>query len=481
MSMFQPPTNRTRINRRAFLRGTGGIAVALPFLASVKERSAWGQDEKPIFSFFIVAANGVVQSRFWPSAAGALSEATMSGKGVAPLAPYAADLLMVKGIKWPGGSPGNCGHAQGYVQAITGIAPGSGGNASTSGGPSADMVISKAVNPAGTDPLTLYAGSQRGAYIAERISFTGGQTPARSAQLNPYETYKKLMGLVGPAGSGGGTGGGSSGPSMADEMLIRRHSVNDIVMDDFTSLLAKANAEDKRRLTNHLEGIRQFEQSLMVVGENANEVNEGSPDTAVNYCVDDGYDKTGLDAFKNGVQFNTNGHMIEDIVKLHGEMVALAFACNLNRTATLQWGDGTDGTIYKTTATGAYNTFHKISHRTNSDASAGNDKWAEDAHAEIDVIRMGTFAHVVEAFKARGLFEHAFIYWTNSIADGPSHGFNPSPVIIAGNAGGFFKQGQYLEVGTKNNSLILASAITAAGVPTENFGAGGGQLTDIHA
>ena len=299
MSIHGPKTmNRSRINRRAFLRGTGGIAVALPFLDGVAERSAWGQDEKPIFSFFIVAANGVVQNRFWPGAGGPLTEASMQGKGIAPLAAYASDLLMVKGIKWPGGSPGNCGHAQGYVQAITGIAPGSGGNSSTSGGPSADIVISKAVNPAGTDPLTLYAGSQREAYIAERISFTGGQTPARSAQLNPYETYKKLMDLLRPGGSDGGSGNGSSGPSVADEMLIRRHSVNDAVMDDFTSLLSEANAEDKRRLTNHLEGIRQFEQGLMVVGETANEVNEGSPETAVNYCADDGYDKTALDAFK---------------------------------------------------------------------------------------------------------------------------------------------------------------------------------------
>lgn len=455
--------------------------MALPFLESLPERSAWAQNDKPIFSFFIVAANGVVQNRFWPSAGGPLSASTMQGKGVAPLAEHAADLLIVKGIKWPGGSPGNCGHAQGYVQAITGVAPGSGGNSSTSGGPSADMVISRALNPQGTDPLTLYAGSQRGAYIAERISFTAGSTPARSAQLNPYETYKKLMGLLGPAGSGGAGGGGSTGPSPADDMLIRRHSVNDLIMDDFASLLSGVSTEDKRRLTNHLEGIRQFEQSLVAVGETANEVNQGSPDTAVNYCTDDGYNTSGLNAFMNGVQFNTKGHMIEDIVKLHGEMVALAFACNLNRTATLQWGDGTDGTVYQTTATGGYNTFHKISHRTNSDASAGNDKWAEDAHAEIDVIRMQTLAHVLDAFKARGLFDNSFIYWTNSIADGPSHGFNPSPVIIAGNAGGFFKQGQFLEMNQKNNSLILASAITAAGVPTENFGAGGGQLTEVHA
>ena len=31
---------------------------------------------------------------------------------------------------------------------------------------------------------------------------------------------------------------------------------------------------------------------------------------------------------------------------LHMQLVALAFACNYNRVATLQWGDGTDGTKY---------------------------------------------------------------------------------------------------------------------------------------
>src|SRR5690606_34031036 len=173
--------------------------------------------------------------------------------------------------------------------------------------------------------------------------------------------------------------------------------------------------------------------------------------------------------------------MIEDIVALHGETVALTFACGANRTAALQWGSGTDGTVYSTTSQGAYNTFHKLSHQTNSDSASGNDAFAAAAHAEIDVIRMNTFAKVIQSFKDYGLMDHAFIMHTNSLGDGKGHTFNNLPIILVGNAGGFLKQGEYLSVSNKTNATLLASLITAAGVPTNNFGAGGGQLTEIHA
>ncbi len=482
MNMRMVPMKRTQVNRRAFLRGAGTVAIGLPFLEGLPERSAWAQDQEPVFSFFIMTQNGVVQENFWPSATGALTAATMAGKSIEKISAFAENLLMIKGLKLPGGGS-NCSHAQACVQVMTGVAPGSAGNSSTAGGPSIDMVISKALNPAGTDPLTLYAGAQQNAYIAERLSFSSAQTPARSAQLNPYETYKKLVNLVGT--SNPPTGNGGSGPSEADQLLLRQKSVNDLVRDEFQSLLGRTDlsAEDTRRLKSHMDGIRQLEVNMMTTGETMNEVNEGSPETVAPgtlQCVEGNLNKTGLEAFTNGVTYNQAGHMIEDLVKLHAETVALAFACNFNRTATLQWGEGTAPTIYDTKATGGYNQFHKISHRTNSDANSGNDGWAKEAHIEIDHIRLETFAHVLQQFKDRGLFDRSFIYWTNSIADGPSHAFGPVPIIIAGHGGGFFKQGEYLNA-NGNNSTILASMLTAAGVPTQNFGAGGGQFTAAHA
>lgn len=471
--------SRHQFNRRAFLRGAGGISIGLPFLESLPGRSAWAQDDNPVYTFFIMQQNGIIRESWWPTQTGALSAATMNGTALAPLADYAANLLVTKGIKAPGGNPGACGHAQGCVQAITGIAPSSTGVTSRSGGPSADWIISQALNPENVDGLNLYAGSQS-AYINERMSFVGAGD-ARTAQNNPYQTYQRLVG-VGTVGEGGGTGGGTSTPPVTDELLTRRKSVNDQVLAEFNYLvnLPQIGTEDKRRLQNHMAGIRQLEENLMATGGTMNEINDGTGEFYG--CNVSPSTMTALDAFSNGVSFNTQSHMIEDLAALHGETVALTFACGANRTAALQWGSGTDGTVYTTQSTGGYNTFHKISHQTNSDSANGNDAFAAAAHAEIDIIRSTTFAKILEAFKNYGLFDKSVIMYTNSIDSGTGHTFNDLPIILAGDGGGMFKQGQFLQLsGGKTNAQLLASIITAAGLPTTDFGAGGGQLTDLHA
>jgi hypothetical protein len=87
---------------------------------------------------------------------------------------------------------------------------------------------------------------------------------------------------------------------------------------------------------------------------------------------------------------------------------------------------------------------------------------AEQAHAEIDVLRMKTLLHGLDAFKARGLFDKSFIMWTNHVADGPSHSFKNVPHIIAGNAGGYLKQGAYIDAGNVTNNKLFNTLIAAA-------------------
>jgi len=55
-----------RMRRRNFLRGAAGLTVGLPFLEGLQERSAWAQNDIPVFSLFIVAANGVVMRAVSP-------------------------------------------------------------------------------------------------------------------------------------------------------------------------------------------------------------------------------------------------------------------------------------------------------------------------------------------------------------------------------------------------------------------------------
>jgi hypothetical protein len=200
------PSGRSTINRRAFLRGAGGVAVALPFLEGYLERSAFGAlPTNPVFGFFICTANGVVQAggsdpeKFWPMALGAIDTPTLAAatdRCTSLLADHASRLLFVKGINYPNGGTG-CGHASGLAQTLTGLAPTGAGNKAVSTGESADTTIAKLVNPAGVDPLTLYSGLKEG-YINEKLSFSAaGQV--RAAEGNPYNVYKKLMGVATPA------------------------------------------------------------------------------------------------------------------------------------------------------------------------------------------------------------------------------------------------------------------------------------------
>ena len=101
-------SNGVAINRRRFLRGAGGVAIALPFLEGLPERSAWAQSAQPVFSFYIVAACGVVGSKFFPAATGELTTAGLAGatdKATSVLSPHAANLLFIKGINFPLAGP----------------------------------------------------------------------------------------------------------------------------------------------------------------------------------------------------------------------------------------------------------------------------------------------------------------------------------------------------------------------------------------
>lgn len=469
------------VNRRAFLYGAGGVALGLPFLEGLPERSAWAAGQEPVFSFFLCAACGVEPKRFWPSGTGALSGLLSSGQAVDALAPYADDLLIVKNVNFPQTGPRGCGHAEGLAQALTAKTPTGSGGQATATGPSADWIISKAVNPAGTDPLTLYAGNLRNGYIADRLSFDDN-AQVRASVDNPYKLYQTLTGLAAPAGSTPTEpppdDTADMAESMAEELVRKRKSVNDLVRTELNELIQnpKLSSADQQRLQQHFDTIRDVENTMNGMGQQMATIG----------CTLDGIDTSVFDALSNWRYNPTNvaNGGIENIVELHMQMVALAFACNLNRTGTLQWGDGTDHTVYEVPSNqslGNWN-FHYISHRTQSDGSLGQNGTAESAHAEIDQLRMQTLANGLKHFQDRGLADKCVVVWTNHVAEG-NHTMRNVPFILWGNGGGYIKQGEYVDGGNANNGNLLNVVISAAtGTPTTDFGSSGGtELAAIKA
>lgn len=481
---------RHPINRRAFLRasaafaGGASVAVALPFLEGLPERSAFAQSAKPVFSLFICTACGVQQGiggepeRFWPDQSpGELTvdgmQAYASTRATGVLAEYANRLAIVRGINFPFRNNG-CGHAVGLTQVLTASRNvGTDRNARPSG-PSADVVLYEAVNPQGVEGLNLYSGMKAG-YIDEKLSFKDGGN-VRSAEGNPRVVYDRLIdGAVlndssAPAPS-------TSGPSVGDLLAMRRNSVNDLVREELSTLLgsSRLSSEDRRRLDQHLTGIRDLEVAMDEM--------ESAPSNA---CTNQGLD---VDGIRNiGDAYRRDG-VIEDVAKLHFDAITLAFACNLNRVATIQIGDGTDGTHYNVGGAQGER-FHHISHRIRSDGASGAAiTGAVDMHAAIDRLRMETFKHLLDRWAEYStpsgpMFDSAFALWTNHVADGRLHSFNNVPMIIAGNGGGYLRNGVYVDAGNTTNNRLLNTLLTAGGLPTESFGDAelqGGVLAELIA
>lgn len=461
-------SRRARINRRAFLRGTAGVTLGLPFLESLPERSAWAEGKAPVFSLFVCAVDGTVPESFFPGSLGELTSEGLAAeaKATSELAAHAKDLLFVRGVNWPSGPKGES-HAESLCMALTALPPAGSGNKVMATGPSADWVIARKVQ-GDLPPLSLYAGQKAG-YINERLSFSAAGN-VTAASNNPYDLYQKLVGIVSPNGTP------TPGAAQAQQLLLRsRKSIHDLVRDDLRSLMgnARMSGADRQRLQQHLDSVRDIEVTLDDMG---NEIVRG--------CAWGGVEISKLEALQT-FKFSNNG-MIEDVVRLQMSLVALAFACNYNRTATLQWGDGTDHTVYSVPSNeelGMWN-LNFICHRNQSDGTIGNNPLAAKAHAEIDVVRMKTLAAGLDHFKARGLQDQSFVLWTNAIAYCDS--FRNIPHIIWGNGGGYLKQAAYVDAENANNAPLLNALITAAirdtGETMEDFGSGPtGQLPAVLA
>lgn len=439
------------ITRRRFLSGVGGAAVALPFLESVrwtggKARAA--TPTTPIYSFFIRQGNGCQQAgyadepeRFWPRDLGTLNYDVLanqnSDRTLSILADHAESLLLVRGTRF-GFPPAGCGHSGGLNQCLTAANITGEGATSLATGESVDWFISQRVNPPGTEPLTLMAGPQS-AYIAHGLSYSG-PAQLRGARNNPFAVYTSLMGL-------------SGSPEYVQMLATRRKSVNDLVRTEMQELLGNSelSTTDRQRLDMHFQAIRDLEVAMACT----------LPDDRV------------MAMEEISTVFEANEHRIE-VADFMLELAALAFACDATRTGTLQIGEGNDQTRY--TVNGVLqNTFHRISHRIDSDGSEGDPiPNADVLHHEIDKIFAAIFKRFLDKLvqypgpSGGTLLDDSVVVWTNDLANGPPHSTSNIPQVVAGKAGGFLRTGQYIDAGNVTHNKFLNTLINAVGIRNED-------------
>ena len=440
------------IKRRKFLQGIGGAMLALPVLDSVRfASSARAAGSEPIvYSVFVRQGNGVQQrldsrgepERFWPRDLGPLTTESLAttdaDRAVSELADYADKLLMVRGTRF--GFPGNgCGHSGGINQCLTAARVIGEGKDSLADGESVDWRIAQACNPAGVEPLTLMSGPQQ-AYIAAGLSYSGsGQL--RGAQNNPFAIYQDLVGLSG------------ANAELLEQIATRRKSVNDLVREEMQDLMGKPylGSDDRQRLETHFEAIRDMELNMA--------------------CTLTDSEVQAMETIADASADNANRIAVAE---MQMDLIAFAFACDLNRTATLQIGTGNDSTRFQVDGE-LQNTFHRISHRIDGDGSEGPViPNADLLHHEIDRIFARMFRHLLDRLSmypgpsGGTLLDDCAALWTNDLANGPPHSYDNIPQILAGSAGGFLRTGVYIDAGDVTHNKFFNTILSAVGLRNES-------------
>ncbi len=425
----------TTTSRRMFLRGLGGVALGLPVLESIRPTAHAAQTAPAHPIVFLRQANGVQQAdngepdRYWPRNRGAITTASLSGpdadRAVSELAAYADRLLLVSGTRFDFPSSG-CGHSGGGNQLLTAapVSTDPGGNRSLALGESADNYVARSFPNNGGEPLTLYTGP-RGGYIDEVLSYRG-PLDLRAAEDDPWNAYMRMVG----------------GAEVDALLEVRRRSINDLVREQMQALMSRPelSQRDKDRLDLHFQSIRDFEV------------------LACRFTEDE---EQAMASMLGQGTLNDNR---VTVAQMHCDLIALAFACDFVRAATLQIGDGNDGTEYTIHGVRLPN-FHMISHRIYDHGSEGDPiAGAVDMHHDIDRLHLQIFRHLLDKLDQHGILDSSIAVMTNDLGAGVSHTYRNVPWVIAGAGDGILRQGQYVDAGDVAHNQLLSTLISATGL-----------------
>jgi hypothetical protein len=470
---------RANVNRarRRFLRGVGGVIVGLPFLEALAPGGA-GAASTAIKRFGVFfACNGVDMGRWFPNGGyGALTDSHLTGTANESLLPYRQKLLFPRGVHMtPRGFDRDGGgaddHGKGMAHKLT--AQFADSENWLAQGPSVDQVIATQINPNGRPPLTLMTGRLGNYYGLDYISYTGAGR-AVAGITNPWNAYASFVNLNG------------TDPGAAEaqaRVRARRESVLDLVSTQFDELRrGPLSADDKLKLDAHFTAIRELENGM------------GGSGIA---CADSALGER-AGAFDGGERDPEDEVEYPVVADLHVDIMALALACDATRVATLQFDRGAGGPTFRWEGMNHEYNHHKLSHGKIRDDCFGDsteDGCADVAGYEdmlfaIDRWHQARFARLlakldgyVEA-DGKTVLDNSVVLYTNELSDGKAHSYMDLPYILAGSAGGYFKQGEYVLLGEDGNAWedqraphnrLLNTVVNAMGIESEWFGVAEGQ------
>lgn len=448
--------SRLILPRRNFLRGLGGVSLALPLMSSLgcapdeqKQLEKLGRaqqraGEYPKRFIFIYTPNGNYTpptqdfSGYWET-----------------LLPLREKITILKGIdlavcNLPPGEPHQNGMALLTGRSLNAgqQVGGDGSLAGWASGISLDQEVAKTVgvmSKRATLNLGVQSTNYGGTEVRTVLSYLASDVPVPN-ETNPWAVFDALFSDLG------------ADPVGAAKKKDRRKTILDMVDKKYDKLATKVSAADKQKLLQHLDAVRELESRL---DSNGGVIGE--------YCQvpEVAEAPAGIEGFLGDpTNFATIG-------KLHMDLLSMAFACDLTRVATLQWSASTNNRPYPFLSYNAQPILddeHGLGHQPDS---------ATDAWGKLAVIRrwyLEQLMYLLQKLDAvpegeGTMLDNTVVVLGSEIVRGNTHSHMDQHFIVAGGAGGYLKQGQFLEYrGDRPHNDLLITLMNAMGIEGDKFG-----------
>lgn len=437
------------ISRRTMIKGVGA-ALSLPVLDAMLPNTAWAAPEQLVGNrmAFIFFPNGAIMKDWTPEQTG--DKFTLS-RTLKPLAPHQQDLMVLSGLaqdKARANGDGAGDHARNSAAFLTGAQPRKTDGADIHAGISVDQIAAQQIGNLTKLPsleLGIDAGRQAGrcdsgyscAYQSN-ISWKSPTTPM-AKEINPKLVFERMF-------------GSGDDQKAREERDFYRKSILDFVATDAEKLRKNLGSNDKRKLDEYFNSVREIE--LRIEGSQ-NEAALARPDMDI----------------PEGVPKDWAEH-----VRLMYDLMAIAFQTNTTRVCSFMVGNSGSNRSFK--EIGVNSGHHQISHhRDNEELVAHLQK--------IDEYSVKQFAYFLDRLKSikegsGTLLDHSMVLYGSAISDGNRHWHHDLPIVLAGKGSGSLKTGRHVQYkkDTPLNNLFL-SMLDRMQVKADNFGDSTGRLGQL--
>jgi Protein of unknown function (DUF1552) len=445
----------SNISRRTPLKGLG-VSIALPMLEAMRPAlSRAGSADRaaaPLRVAFLYVPNGVHMPNWTPRA--------IAGSGLElppnlePLRAVKDDILVLSGLTLnPARALGDGGgdHARAMASFLTGRHPRKTDGADLEAGISVDQLAAREVGSRTRFP-SLEIGCEGGRNAGEcdhgyscayqsNLSWRGDATPV-AKQVNPRLVFDRLFGSPPPKDR-------HMDPALRDRQT---RSILDFIGDDAQRLRGALGASDRSKLDEYLTGVRELEQRI----------------TRARPTVDLGVARYPRPL---GIPGDYREHL-----RLMGDLLVLAFQCDLTRIARFVFGNDGSNRSYDTI--GVADGHHDLSHH-------GGDMSKQAKIQKINRFHTTQLALVLHRLKSipegdGSLLDHCMIVYGSGISDGNAHSHDDLPILLAGKGNGTIKTGRHIRL-PKETPLtnLYVSMLDRMGVKVDGFGDSTGRLAAI--